>query len=107
MKELEALKQEPIEIREEQQQKKEIRFIGSQRSVPGHTLFEYNYKTNELQKAKFKIDTLEIKSLSIDHLQLNHKKVIVNENCYYLQALNQKNALKKLIKIGLLKPLTP
>ena len=102
MKELEPIEQIPIEIREEQEQKKEIRFIGSQRSVPGHTLFEYNYATKELNKAKFKIDTLEIKSLSIEHLKLNHKKVIVNENCYYLQALNQKNAIKKLKKIGLI-----
>lgn len=107
MKELEALKQEIIEIREEQEQRKELKFIGSQRKIIGHTLFEFNYKTGSIKPASFKTETLEIKSLSDDKSSRDsHRKVEVNEHCFYIQALNKRNAVRKMIKLGLLIPKT-
>jgi hypothetical protein len=86
------------EVHAEQDQKKEIKLIGKQRKIPGLTLFEFNTKTKKLTIAKFKTDeTLELKSLSVNPEQLQKSsKVIVNENCFYFQALNEKSARKKL-----------
>ena len=53
---------------------KEYKLVGQRRKVPGHTLFEYNYKT----------------------------KAEVHEGCIYVQALNKQNAEKKLKRIGVL-----
>lgn len=94
MKELEKLN--PIEIREEQQQKKEIKCIGSQRAVKGLTLYEFNKTTKKIRRAEFKKEDLVLNSLS-DKVTLS-KKVVVKENCVYVQALNKSNAMRKINK---------
>lgn len=101
MKLTEEIIEKPIEIVAEQQQKKEIRFIGQQRKISGLTLWEFNESTGVIQPAKFKKQDFKINSLSIklEALQISHK-VEVNEGCFYLQALNKENALKKLNKLG-------
>lgn len=85
------------EVKAEQDQKKEIKLLSTIRKVPGLTLFEYNQRTGEVSKAKFKTDeTLVLKSLSTNPEQLQKSsKVIVNESCIYFQALNEKTARKK------------
>lgn len=88
-----------IEINVEQQQKKEIKLIGNQRKINGLTLWEFNHKTKELQKAKYSKVDIELRSLSTRAEDLvNRHKVVVNENCLYFQALNEKNAIKKINK---------
>jgi hypothetical protein len=89
------------EVRTEQDQKKEIKFIGSQLKKPGLKLWEFNLKTHKLNKAVFKKhETIEIKSLSISAESMQkHSKVIINEHCIYFQALNEKSARKKISKL--------
>jgi hypothetical protein len=98
---IDDLKEDKIEIQEEQQQKKEIKLIGQQRKIKGLTLWEFNAKTKELQKAKYQKVDVSIKSLSsaTGDVNFNHK-VVTNENCLYFQALNEKVARKKLTKRG-------
>jgi hypothetical protein len=86
------------EVKAQQDQRKEIKLVASDRKIPGLTLWEYNQNTGKLQKAKFKTDeTLELKSLSVNPEQLRKSnKVIINENCIYFQALNERSARKKL-----------
>ena len=100
MKELEEQKQAPIEIREEQQQKKELKLIGSLLRRPGQTLFEINLTTGEINPATYKAETLELKGIREKvNVNLNTRlKVEVKENCYYIQALNKKNAIRKFNK---------
>lgn len=88
------------EIKASQDQKKTIKMIGSQRKIKGHTLFEYNTKTGELTKAKYKVDdTIEINSLSSNPKEsVKRRKVIINEHCIYFQALNMANAIRHLNK---------
>lgn len=89
-----------IEIAEEREQKKEIKLIGQQRKIPGLILFEYNEKTKVLQRAQFQKENVVITSLSMSPESIKHQhKVVVNENCVYIQALNEKNALKKVAKL--------
>jgi hypothetical protein len=98
---LQGFKDSEIEIRDEQQQKKEIKLIGRQRKVRGLTLFEYNEVTKALEIAKYKKQDYSLESLSLDPSKLKiSNKVEVNEHCIYFQALNRKNAERKLIKSG-------
>jgi hypothetical protein len=102
MKEVQDFNQDKIEVQIEQQQKKEIKLIGKQRKIPGLTLWEYNTKTFDLDKAKYSKVDLHLKSLSSAEAALESRhKVIVNEACIYFQALNEKNAERKVKKAGL------
>jgi hypothetical protein len=99
MKELENHKENKIEIVAEQEQRKEIKLIGQQRKVRGLILWEYNTKTLELREAQFKSENVSISSLQVSpELVQRHSRVVVNENCIYIQALNRENAGKKVIK---------
>jgi hypothetical protein len=102
MKEIQDFNQDKIEVQIEQQQKKEIKLIGKQRKIPGLTLWEYNTKTFDLDKAKYSKVDLHLKSLSNKPQELESRhKVIANEGCLYFQALNLKNAERKVKKAGL------
>lgn len=94
MKELFTSARDQTEIVYQKQLKKEVKLIGSQRRIPGLTLWEYNLKTKQLVKAEFKkIDH----KLNFDRTDLEKRyQVIINENCTYFQALNEKNAIKVL-----------
>jgi hypothetical protein len=99
MKEIQDLNQDKIEIQIEQQQKKEIKLLGSQRKIPGLTLWEYNLKSKELKEASFSKVDVELKSLSANPIDLvDRHKVVINEGCVYFQSLNRKNAEKKISK---------
>ena len=95
MKELELRDKEQTEIVKQAAVKKEARLIGSQLKVPGHTLFEYNTLTKTLEKATFKKQDLVLKYLDISTLHIN-SRVEFKSDCIYVQALNKKNALKRL-----------
>ena len=78
---------------------KEYKLIGKQRKVAGHTLFEFNRKTKEIKPAN------TYRECIIDAgtgNQIHITKAYVHEGCFYLQALNIKNAEKKLRKLGIL-----
>jgi hypothetical protein len=91
------LKENQVEIVEEQQLRKEIKLIGQQRKIRGLTLWEFNTKEKTLQPAKFKKQDFAITTLSTSPEALKiSNKVDVQEHCIYFQALNRKNALKKL-----------
>jgi hypothetical protein len=93
----ENVNEDRIEISAEEQEKKIIKYIGSQRKIQGLTLWEYNQKTNELNLAKFKKQDVIIESLEpSEGSAIMRHKVDTNEDCFYFQALNRKNAEKKL-----------
>ena len=84
-------KNEKIEIVIQKEVKKELKLIGSQRKISGLTLWQFNENTKELTKARFKESSYVIGG----GIKLS---VITEENCIYFQALNRKNALKKINK---------
>ncbi len=101
MKELfeESFKDNKVQIVEEKQHRKEIKVIDSERSIPGLTLFEYNEVTHNVTVAKFKIASVFITGGS-DVNERTTYQCITHENCTYVQALNVRNAIKKLMKQG-------
>lgn len=73
------------------EQRKEYRFIGSQRRIPGLILFQYDLTTGELQQAPMKKEI----ELTVDGRLNKNNKVEAGALCLYVQALNKENALRK------------
>ena len=82
-----------------QEQRREYKFIGSQKRQKGHILFSINSKTMEIKEALI----VEKSSFNAISKQMEKKsEVKIEPDCYYIQALNKKNVIKKLIKKGIL-----
>lgn len=75
-----------VKIVSQKQIEKQLKHIGSVRLRPGHTCFEINNSTKEVEKAK--IETVAHLTEGIKH------KVITKDGYSYINALNAKNALK-------------
>ena len=79
-----------------QKKKNEFHLIGQERRVKGHTLFCFNLVKREIKVAPMNQDIM----LGLDDSVIYKNKVTVEKDCVYVQALNEKNARKKLIKMG-------
>lgn len=83
-----------------QDESKEIRELKKSRttatllSVPGLILWEYNEVTKQLDEAKFEYQTVEIANNS-HQTNVLHKVIQQKKNCIYFQALNKRNAIRK------------
>ena len=85
-----------LRIEQVVKKKNEFHLIGSQRKIKGHTMFAFNTVTKEIMVASVKRNAL----LGFDGNVMYKNKLTVEKNCIYLQALNEKNAKKKLLKMG-------
>lgn len=81
-----------------QKQQKENKHIGSMRPVPGHTLFSFNRKTGEIKVAEWTGEAI----VGMNGKPLVRKKVQIEQYCFYDQALNRKNFIKRLKRYGFL-----
>lgn len=86
------------DLRTEQVQKKknEFHLVGEERRVKGHTLFCFNEVTKKIKVAPMNQECM----LGLDGSVIYKNNVTVEKDCVYVQALNEKNARKKLIKMG-------
>jgi len=101
MKELEKQVKDEVVLVADQEKKKEIKLLGRQRKIKGHTLYEFNTVTRTLTKARFQKQRVELDYLSKNAEEIVFRStVIVNDNCKYFQSLNVVNAIKKLKKEG-------
>lgn len=94
---LQSEHEEATRIEQVAKKQKEYKLVGSQRKVAGHTLFEFNKITKEIKPADIRRECI-INSITCNPVYKN--KIDVRENCFYIQALNVKNAIKKLKKLG-------
>lgn len=93
MKEIELVAKDKIEVVKQVAIKKKRGFIGSVRLGDGHICYEYNLNNYELRKAKLLKSNFVLGSKNS-----TNKRVDVKEDCFYVTALNTKNAVKKLLK---------
>lgn len=96
MKEISKKTKEDIAIVKQAEINKGLKFVGRQRIHRGHTMWQFNIMTGELIPAKIESQTVLTKEGT-----RNKKKITTVEGCQYFPALNRKNAIKKLNKIGL------
>jgi predicted nuclease with TOPRIM domain len=88
MKELKLKDDVNIEISVKKKQQKEKEFIGTIIPHEGHTIYQINDETLEIEKAKFSNTTFIFGGE-------NKKEILIMKGCTYVSALNKKNALKK------------
>lgn len=81
-----------------EKEKVEYKLIGQMRRVRGHTLFSFNRVTGEIKPATLVKEVL----VGIDGKPAFNTKTVVEKDCYYEQALNKKNFIKRLKRRGLL-----
>lgn len=86
---------EQTELHKQAEQQKGQKYVGSQRIHPGHTLFSFNLLTGEVKRADIE-ETIVLTKSGLKKKQ----KVITEENCQYLGALNEKSLTRKLTKFG-------
>ena len=86
-----------ISIHKQAEQRKEEKLIGRIRPKRGHILFEINLMEKSITKAKFEKQTITLEQAKDKH-KTPGKKIMINPNCVYISALNEKNAFKKLQK---------
>lgn len=103
------MKENTIQVKEEVQNvrqaevPKKLEFLGRLKPQKNHILFEFNYKTGEIKPASFRIEAVNFTDAKLGEIT-HKKKIIVNENCTYVPALNVKNAFKRLgIKVNIIK----
>lgn len=81
-----------------QRKQHEYKLIGKVKKVSGHTMFSYNIQTGEIKVADVeRCDTI----LFTTKKPLVNEKIKVEPNCIYEQALNKKNFVKKLRRMGI------
>lgn len=88
MKEIKIKDDINIEISVKKKQQKEKEFIGTIIPHEGHTIFQINNETLEIEEAKFSNTTFVFGGE-------NKKEILIMKGCTYVSALNKKNALKK------------
>ena len=81
-----------------QKKQNEYKHIGTVRKNPGHILFSFNRKTKEIKPAKFEYKC----ALGLDGKVHTEAQVTVEPDCFYEQALNKANLIKRLKRYGYL-----
>lgn len=80
---------------EERQIPQEYHYVGSQKKVKGHILFSFNVETGELKQAQLKREVI----MGIDKKPIYKTTATQEKDCIYFQALNMKNAKKRLLRM--------
>ena len=81
-----------------QKKQHKYKLTDKKRRVPGHILFSFNLKTKEIKRAPI---TNEV-SIGLNGKPIMKTKIVIEPDCYYEQALNEKNFRKRLKRIGLI-----
>lgn len=97
----EQISEAQIELFEKKQT--DYRLIGQIRKVAGHTLFKYNRVTGEVGPASYKVSYDMVLNPRTGLLEkVTRTEVLVEKDCYYEQALNLKNFVKRLRRRGII-----
>jgi hypothetical protein len=102
MKETSLKTETKIEVKTEVTQEKKLQLLGKLILKNNHKVFEFNRVTNTIDFAKYeelpyKVSAV-VKTNNLDYYAKHKKqsvgKLIVNQDCIYIPALNKKNVIK-------------
>lgn len=86
-----------------EQKQKEYKLIGQTVKVPGHTLFKFDTVTRIASRADVQTTTTHQFDPTTGQVITTKKSAVMHEkNCYYEQALNMKNFIKRLRRRGII-----
>jgi hypothetical protein len=89
------LSKEQIEYLQKQQT--EYKLVNKIKRNPGHILFSFNLKTGEIKRAAI----IHKAAIGLNGLPVTKTETVIEPDCYYDQALNEKNFRKKLKRFGI------
>ena len=98
MKEIELKVKDEVKIVKEVKQEKQTVLVNSIQPHEGHKCFEYNIVSNVLKLAEFMEAVVSFEAAQRGEIAPK-RKVMTKEDCVYLTALNEKNAIKRLCKM--------
>lgn len=82
-----------IEISIQKKQEHEYTLLGKYKpKIDGYRIFEYNPKTKEIKEANLKDNDVFVIGKE------NKRRIDIEQGMYYIEALNKKNALKRLLR---------
>jgi O-glycosyl hydrolase len=80
----------------------EYKLIGQMVRVPGHTLYKFNTVTRTASRAEVEVSAYSWLNPENMKIESDRKsRVKVEKDCYYEQALNMKNFIKRLRRRGI------
>lgn len=88
-----------------QKQQQEYKLLTQIKKCPGHTLFCFNTKTGEIKPAPVKNKVglpIHCKKKNGEWELVTKTEIVIEPDCIYEQALNEKNFRKRLKRKGLL-----
>ena len=93
----ESLSKNDIEVVQKKQH--EYHLVGRTRKVPGHKMFSYNRVTGEVKEAEMNNYAV----MTFDRTASLKSEIKIEKDCFYDQALNQKNFIKRLKRYVIIK----
>lgn len=98
MKELEPFKKDPKELHAIKPDKRELKYLGTLRPHHGQKVWQLDLKTMIISEAKYELGVLDFKKAQHGDFSTRHR-LVAQENCLYVCAINAKNADKKFHKM--------
>ena len=90
--------EDKIEIVKQTQAESQRILVGELRPKKNHILFEFNLEEKTIERAKFRTSgDIDFQKALKGDISSN-KEVDIKEGCFYVSALNEENAWKKLAK---------
>lgn len=96
-------KSDKAQIEHVERKQRKYRLIGQTVKVPGHTLFKFDTVTRIASRADVQTTTTRQFDPTTGQVITTKKSAVTHEkNCYYEQALNMKNFIKRLRRRGII-----
>jgi len=100
--EAEERMREKAQIEAVERKQNKYKLIGQMVRVPGHTLYKFNTVTRTASRAEVEVSAYSWLNPKNMKVEIDRKsRVKVEKDCYYEQALNIKNFIKRLRRRGI------
>jgi hypothetical protein len=105
MKETKEIEKDQVVIEKQAEVEKKLQYLGSHKMRNGQKMWEFNKATGEIKIAEMEeLPVNPYKKTKNNLPEGPRKKIITNENCVYVPAINIENAVRKLgLKVKIVK----
>jgi len=95
MKELQQEIKDKIKSADQREIKKELKLIGKLTPKPGQKVWKLNLTTEKVTEAAVEV----IASFMVGKKHVEQRKLVVENDCWYVAAINKENACRKFLKM--------
>lgn len=96
----EILKDPVKQVKQKEEHEQKLKRVGQLKPHKGHKIYKYNTITGELSPAVFEEVIADFSKVlnKETKIKASNRRIIVEEGCVYVSALNFKNAMRKISK---------